>query len=146
MKCDFYSGQLWPRSLLLGSACYALANGLVHFSDWCYLAASAAVAAVVSAGLGPLHRWLVAQMPRRLQKWPLLWALGCTLAVFGLGILLTWPLRSWPGPNGLWPWGSGALLATIWSQQRSRAGTLIPETGTITNEAATPAISVPTPL
>ena len=46
----------WCPSLLLGCVCYFLANGLVHMSDWCYLATSAAVAGVVSAALGPLHR------------------------------------------------------------------------------------------
>ena len=120
----------WWLSLLLGSACYAVVNGLVHFSDWCYLAASAAVAAVVSAGLRPLHGWLVARPPRGLRNWPLLWALGCTLAVFGAGVLLTWPLRSWPGPNGLWPWGAGALLTTALGQWRHRAVPTFPETGT----------------
>ena len=106
-------GRQWLRSLLLGGVCYALANGLVHFSDWCYLAASAAVAAVVSAGLGPVHRWLLGWSGRPLQKPALPWALGCTLAVFSVGVLLTWPLRSWPGPVGVWPWGAGALLATV---------------------------------
>ncbi|GAB3650666.1 hypothetical protein GCM10027594_25920 [Hymenobacter agri] len=106
-------GRQWLCSLLLGSACYALANGLVHFSDWCYLAASAAVAAVVSAGLRPLHWWLVNWPRRPLQKPALPWALSCTLVVFGVGVLLTWPLRSWPGPGGLWPWGAGALMATL---------------------------------
>ena len=133
MKPNAHAG-LWQRSLLLGSACYALANGLVHVSDWCYLAASAAVAAVVSAGLQPLHRWLVARPPRGLRAWPLLWALGCTLAVFGMGILLTWPLRSWPGPNGLWPWGAGALLATGLGHWL-RATPALPETGTSAGSA-----------
>ena len=125
----------WLRSLLLGGACYAIANGLVHFSDWCYLAASAAVAAVVSAGLGPLHGWLVARPPRRGRAWPLLWALGCTLATFGLGILLTWPLRSWPGPGGLWPWGAGALLATALPHWRPAAAPDNPKIGTTTGQA-----------
>ena len=107
------SCRRWFRSLLLGCTCYALANGLVHFSDWCYLAASAAVAAVVSAGLQPLHRLLVNWPRCPLQRPSLPWALACTLAVFGVGVLLTWPLRSWPGPGGLWPWGAGALLATL---------------------------------
>ena len=53
MKSDFYSGQ-WRCSLLLGCTCYTLANGLFHKSDWCYLAASAAVVAVVAAGLRPV--------------------------------------------------------------------------------------------
>ena len=132
----------WLHSLLLGCACYALANGLVHFSDWCYLAASAAVAAVVSAGLQPLQQWLVAQLPQQLRKWSLLWALGSALAVFGLGVLLTWPLRSWPGPNGLWPWGAGALLATAWTQLTNGTGIAVPEIGMPTTAAALPA-SVP---
>ena len=110
-------------ALLLGCTCYAISNGLVHKSDWCYLAASAAVAAVVSAGLRPVHGWLVRQRPRWLHKWPLLWALSCTLAIFGVGVLLTWPLRSWPGPGGLWPWGAGALLATAWGYRRGSATT-----------------------
>lgn len=125
----------WWRSLLLGSACFALANGLVHVSDWCYLAASAAVAAVVSAGLGPLHGWLVARPPRGLRQWPLPWALGCTLAVFGVGILLVWPLRSWPGPGGLWPWGAGALLATAQGYRRPHANPETPNIGTTAGQA-----------
>ena len=80
----------WWRSLLLGSTCYALANGLFQVSDWCYLAASAAVAAVVAAGLRPVLRWLLSRPPRRPPHWlrarPLLWALGCTLAVVGAGV------------------------------------------------------------
>lgn len=104
-----YPGH-WLHSLLFGSVCYALANGLVRRSDWYYLAASAAVAAAVAAGLRPLHRWLGARPPRWGRA--RLWALGSTLAVFSLGVLLTFPLRSWPGPGGLWPWGAGALLAT----------------------------------
>ena len=84
----------WWRSLLLGCAYCAASNGLVHLSDWCYLAASAAVAAVVPAGLRPVHGWLVARPPHWLQKLPLLWPPGYTLAVFGLGVLFTWPLRS----------------------------------------------------
>ena len=125
-----FAAHNWLLSLLLGCACYAIANGLVHFSDWCYLAASAAVAAVVSAGLRPLHGWLVARPPHGLRNWQLLWALGCTLVVFGVGVLFTWPWRSWPGPNGLWPWGAGALLATAMSQWRPRAVPAFPELGT----------------
>lgn len=121
---------LWGCSLLLGSTCYAIANGLVHKSDWCYLAASAAVAGVVAAGLQPLHRKLVAQRPHRLRARPPLWALGCTLTVFGAGILLTWPLRSWPGPGGLWPWGAGALLTTVLEHWRLTAGAETPKIGT----------------
>ena len=120
----------WRRSLLLGCACYAVVNGLVHKSDWCYLAASAAVAGVVSAGLLPIYEWLMARPPRGLRAVPLLWPLSCTLAVFGLGVLLTWPLRSWPGPGGLWPWGAGAMLATVWSQWRQSPATGFPEIGT----------------
>jgi hypothetical protein len=121
---------LWRRSLLLGCACYAASNGLVHVSDWYYLAASAAVAGVVSVGLRPMHWWLVARPPRGLRSVPLLWPLGCTLAVFGLGVLLTWPLHSWPGPDGVWPWGAGALVATMWDQWRPGAPTAFPKIGT----------------
>ena len=42
------------------------------------------------------------RLPRGLRKWPLLWALSCTLAVFGAEVLPIWPLHSWPGPGGLW--------------------------------------------
>ena len=127
-----YNGQRkqWLRALLLGSACYAASNGLVHKSDWCYLAASAAVAAMFMAGLWPLYWWLVTRPPRGLRVVPLLWPLGCTLAVFGLGVLLTWPLRSWPGPDGVWPWGAGALLATAWGQWQNGAPASFPKIGT----------------
>ena len=120
----------WRHSFLLGCACYAVVNGLVHKSDWCYLAASAAVAGVVSAGLLSIYEWLMARPPRGLRAVPLLWPLSCTLTVFGLGVLLTWPLRSWPGPGGLWPWGAGAMLATVWSQWRQSPATGFPEIGT----------------
>ncbi len=129
----------WLRSLLLGCACYAVANGRVHVSDWCYLAASAAVAAVVAAGLRPVHEWLVARPPRGLRTVPLPWALGGTLAVFGMGVLLTWPLRSWAGPNGVWPWGAGALLATAWGQWRQNAILKFPKTGKPAGQGKTPA-------
>jgi hypothetical protein len=32
----------WLLSLLLGSTLYAAYQGVMHFSDWCYLAASPA--------------------------------------------------------------------------------------------------------
>ena len=143
MKPTVHSG-LWRRSLLLGCICYAVFNGLVHKSDWCYLAASAAVAAAVSWGLRPVHGWLVARPPLWLRALPLLWLLGCTLVVFGMGIVLTWPLHSWPGPGGLWPWGAGAMLATVWGRWRANPPPAFPEIGTKPELASEAAATIPT--
>ena len=86
----------------------------------------------------PLYRWLMTRPPHWLHKLALLWQPGYTLAVFGLGVLLTWPLRSWPGPGGLWPWGAGALLATLWGQWRPSAATKFPEIGMKTGQVTKP--------
>ena len=107
----------WLLSLLLGSACYALSQGIVHFSDWCYLAASTAVAAGVSALLIPLNKHLLNNLTACGPQWSVpgrwAWLLAGTLGLFGLATLLTWPLLSWPGPGGVWPWGAAALIATV---------------------------------
>jgi len=104
----------WLLSLLLGSAFYAIYQGTVHFSDWCYLAVSTAVAAGISALLIPLNKILLQQLAARGPQWSALgrwlWLLGGTLALFGLANLLVWPLRTWLGPGSTWPWGLAALL------------------------------------
>ena len=105
----------WLLSLLLGSTLYAGYHGLVHFSDWCYLGVSTAVAAGASAAVLPLHRRLQGLWQRAGRvEW---WAgrggrLAATLLLFGLANLLVWPLHTWPGPGGTWPWGIAALLVT----------------------------------
>ena len=104
----------WLLSLVLGSSIYAAFNGLVHFSDWCYLVVSTAVAALASAAVLPLYGLLLRQLARHGQHWPALgrWVGlgGSTLVLFGLANLLVWPLRTWPGPGGTWPWGVAAVV------------------------------------
>ena len=106
----------WLLSPLLGSTIYAGFNGLVHFSDWCYLAASMAVAAVASAVVLPLYGWLLGHLMRHGQQWSALgrwaWLVGGTLALFGLANLLVGLLRTWPGPGGAWPWGMAAVVVS----------------------------------
>ena len=107
-------GCQWLFSLLLGSAFYAVYQGTVHFSDWCYLAVATAVAAGISALLIPLNKMLLRQLAAHEAQWPALgrWAglLGSTLGLFGLANVLVWPLRTWLGPGSTWPWGVAAVL------------------------------------
>lgn len=104
----------WRLSLLLGSTGYATYQGVVHFSDWCYLAAATASAACISALLIPLNKLLLQHLLRHRQHWPAVgrwaWLLGGTLGLFGLANLLTLPLLTWLGPGGTWPWGVAALV------------------------------------
>jgi hypothetical protein len=107
----------WLLSLLLGSAFYAIYQGTVHFSDWCYLGVSTVVAAGVSGILVPLNRLLLRQLAAHGSQWPALgrwgWLLGGTLALFGLANVLVWPLLSWLGPGMAWPWGVAAVLVAV---------------------------------
>ena len=111
--------QQWFLSLVLGSAFYAAYQGVVHFSDWCYLAAATVMAACISALLLPLNKMLLAQLARR-PHWPavgrLVWLLGGTLGLFGLANLVALPLLTWLGPGGTWPWGVAALLVAVRGQ------------------------------
>ena len=107
----------WLLSLLLGSACYAFFQGIVHFSDWCYLGTSTAVAAGVSLGLVPFNKRLLGYLAAYGPQWPALcrwaWLLGGTGGLFGLANLLTWPLLTWLGPGGAWPWGAASLAVAV---------------------------------
>ena len=112
--------QQWLLSLLLGSLFYAIYHGTVHFSDWCYLAVSTAVAAGVSAILLPLHKLLLQQLAVRGPQWPAAGrctgAVSITMLVFGLANVLVWPLHTWLGPSGTWPWGVAAALVAVGGQ------------------------------
>ncbi|GAB3589093.1 hypothetical protein [Hymenobacter daeguensis] len=107
----------WLLSLLLGSAFYAIYQGTVHFSDWCYLGVSTAVAAGVSGVLVPLNKLLLQQLAERGPQWPAfgrwLWLFGGMLALFGLANGLVWPLLTWLGPGAAWPWGVAAVLVAV---------------------------------
>lgn len=109
----------WLASLLLGSIFYASYQGIVHFSDWCYLAAATASAACISGLLLPLQKMLLRHLGRDGRHWPAagrwMWLLGGTLAIFGLANLLTLPLLTWLGPGGTWPWGIAALIVAAWA-------------------------------
>lgn len=107
----------WLLSLLLGSAFYAIYQGTVHFSDWCYLGVSTVVAAGVSGILMPLNKLLLRQLSTHRPQWPTLgrwlWLLGGTLALFGLANVLVWPLLTWLGPGAAAPWGLAAVLVAV---------------------------------
>ena len=121
-------------SLLLGSLFYAIYHGMVHFSDWCYLAVSTAVAAGVSAILLPLHRLLVRQLAARGPQWPAAGrcagAASVAVLIFGLANLPVWSLHTWLGPGGTWPWGAAAVLVAV-------GGQLTPISSPKSGEAAT---------
>ena len=107
----------WLLTLLLGSIFYALSQGMVHFSDWCYLTAATVVAAGISAALVPLNRYLLCYLAASGPQWPKLgrwaWLLAGTLGILGLANLLMWPLLTWHGPGEAGPWGAAALVVTV---------------------------------
>lgn len=132
----------WLLSLLLGSAFYAIYQGTVHFSDWCYLGVSTAVAAGISGILLPLNKLLLRHLAARGPQWSALgrwlWLMGGTLALFGLANALVWPLLTWMGPGAAGPWGVAAVLvaiATHWNLLTSSGprAKFLSQTGTTDN-------------
>ena|GEM_PF-3088891 len=107
----------WLFSLLLGSTFYAIYQGIVHFSDWCYLAVATAVAGGVSLLVVPLNGLLLGLLTRNSSNWPLLirWLvllLG-TAALFALANVPVYPLHTMVGPGSTLPWGLAALLVAL---------------------------------
>ena len=107
----------WLLTLLLGSTIFAAHQGLVHFSDWCYLATATVMAAGISALMIPLNCRLLQFLAEHgpalssVGRWTLL--LGGTGSLFALANLLTLPLLTWLGPGSTWPWGVAALLVVL---------------------------------
>ena len=110
----------WLLTLLLGSTFYGAYQGVVHFSDWCYLAVATATAGIISALLIPLNAWLLQHLAARGPAWPALgrwaWLLGGTALLFGLANGLALPLLTWLGPGSTWPWGGAALVVAVAQQ------------------------------
>ncbi|GAA4357317.1 hypothetical protein GCM10023185_21930 [Hymenobacter saemangeumensis] len=106
-------GRQWLLSLLLGSALYAAYHGVVHFSDWCYLGVSTAVAGGISLLMVPLNGLLLHRLSRHGTQWPAAgrWAglLGGTATIFALANVPVLPLHTMLGPGSTLPWGIAAL-------------------------------------
>ena len=117
-----FPGCQWLLSLLVGGLFYAVYQGTVHFSDWCYLGVSTAVAAGVSLILVPLNKLLLRRLASQGPQWSApgrwAWLSGGILGLFGLANGLVWPLLTWLGPGAAGPWGMAAMLVAVIYNQK----------------------------